>query len=157
MEIGQPSPARVRPGGPAPLLLRTEREHRTGLGTVSVLRARGTVDADNAGHLSAALAAHLADAERAGEHPLLDLTESYLACAAALRALAGPAGALARAGRALHVVQPRPHVRETLAAAGLPGLCTHATLTTALSALESAATTPMEPGTAPTQPRPPQG
>ncbi|MCZ0204562.1 anti-sigma factor antagonist, partial [Streptomyces sp. UMAF16] len=63
----------------------------------------------------------------------------------------------ARVGRALHVVQPRPHVRETLAAAGLPGLRTHATLTTALSALESAATMPTEPGTAPTQPRPPQG
>ncbi|MFF4710480.1 anti-sigma factor antagonist [Streptomyces eurythermus] len=136
MEIGQPSPARVRPGGPAPLLLRTEREHRTGPGAVSVLKARGTVDADNAGHLSAALAAHLADAERTGAHPLLDLTEAHLACAAALTALAGPAGALARAGRALHVVQPRPHVRETLAAADLPGIRAHATLTTALRALE---------------------
>ncbi|MEU5080635.1 MULTISPECIES: STAS domain-containing protein [Streptomyces] len=154
MEIGQPSPARVRPGGPGPLLLRTEREHRTGLGAVSVLKARGTVDADNAGRLSAALAAHLADAERAGEHPLLDLTEAHLACAAALRALAAPTGALARAGRALHVVQPRPHVRETLAEAGLPGIRAHADLTTALRALDSGETPPTEPGTVPTAPRP---
>ncbi|MEU7560439.1 anti-sigma factor antagonist [Streptomyces eurythermus] len=154
MEIGQPSPARVRPGGPAPLLLRTESGHRTGLGAVSVLKARGTVDADNAGRLSAALAAHLADAERAGEHPLLDLTEAHLACAAALRTLAGPTGALAGAGRVLHVVQPRPHVRETLAAAGLPGIRTHADLTTALRALDSVETPHTEPGTVPTAPRP---
>ncbi|QIS75674.1 anti-sigma factor antagonist [Streptomyces sp. DSM 40868] len=134
--------------------MRTEREHRTGLGAVSVLKARGTVDADNAGRLSAALAAHLADAERAGEHPLLDLTEAHLACAAALRALAAPTGALARAGRALHVVQPRPHVRETLAEAGLPGIRAHADLTTALRALDSGETPPTEPGTVPTAPRP---
>ncbi|MBK3521465.1 anti-sigma factor antagonist [Streptomyces sp. MBT70] len=127
--------------------MRTERGHRTGLGAVSVLKARGTVDADNAGRLSAALAAHLADAERAGEHPLLDLTEAHLACAAALRALAN-------AGRALHVVQPRPHVRETLAAAGLPGIRTHADLTTALRALDSVETPHTEPGTVSTAPRP---
>ncbi|MEU3527763.1 STAS domain-containing protein [Streptomyces sp. NPDC038707] len=137
MDTGQPSPLRARPGGPAPLLLRTEREDHAGPGRISVLKARGTVDAGNAGRLSAALAAHLAHAERAGEHPVLDLTEAHLACAAALRALDGPAAALARAGRALHVVQPRPHVRETLAAAGLPGIRTHATRTAALHALET--------------------
>ncbi|MEU3416636.1 STAS domain-containing protein [Streptomyces sp. NPDC006658] len=152
MEIGQPSPARVRPGGPAPLRLRTEREHHAGLGRISVLKARGTVDADNAGRLSAALAGHLADAGRTGDHPLLDLTETYLACAAALAALDRATGALARAGRALHVVQPRPHVRETLAAAGLPGIRTYATLTAALCALETGEPADTEPGPARTRP-----
>ncbi|MFI2760481.1 STAS domain-containing protein [Streptomyces echinatus] len=145
MEIGQPSPARVHPGGPAPLLLRTVREHRTGLGGTSVLTARGTVDTSNAGRFTEALAAHLADTGRAGEHPLLDLTEVYLACPAA-DLLAREARDLARSGRALSVVQPRPHVRETLAAAGLPGLRVHASLDLALRALAARGPSPADPG-----------
>ncbi|MES9523588.1 STAS domain-containing protein [Streptomyces capoamus] len=133
MESGPPSPARVRPGGPAPLLLQTVHEHRTGLGGISVLKARGTVDAANARRFSEALAEHVADAGRAGEHPLVDLSEVYLACADALRSLDAAAGPLARAGRALPVVQPRPHVREALAA--LPGIRAHASLACALDAL----------------------
>ncbi|WP_063886359.1 hypothetical protein [Streptomyces sp. NRRL S-31] len=117
MEIGQPPPARVRPGGPAPLLLRTVREHRAELGGISVLTARGAVDTHNAGRFGEALAERLAHSGRTGEHPLPDLTEAFLACADAVRALDGATAALAGSGRVLHVVQPRPHVRETLTAA----------------------------------------
>ncbi|MFF5533808.1 STAS domain-containing protein [Streptomyces cinerochromogenes] len=147
MEIGQPSPpsssfpssssspSRVRPGGPAPLLLQTVHEHRTGLGGISVLKARGTVDAANAGRFAEALAEHLLHAGQAGEHPLLDLSEVYLACADAVRSLERATGLLAGSGRALPVVQPRPHVREALARAGLPGIRLHASLPAALDAL----------------------
>ncbi|MEU6666832.1 STAS domain-containing protein [Streptomyces sp. NPDC046727] len=135
MEIGPSSPAPARPGGPAPLLLTTAREQRVGLGGISVLKARGTVDAGNAGRFSEALGEHVADAGRAGDHPVLDLTEVYLACAAAVHALDLATGGLARCGRALSVVQPRPHVRETLTAAGLPGVRVYGTLASALHAL----------------------
>ncbi|MFF8908299.1 STAS domain-containing protein [Streptomyces olivaceoviridis] len=136
-EDGQPSPARVRPGGPAPLLLQTVHEHRPGLGGIGVLKARGTVDASNARLFSEALAEHVAHAGQAGEHPLLDLSEAYLACADAVRSLDRATGALAHTGRALSVVQPRPHVREALTSAGLPGIRVHATLASALDALTS--------------------
>ncbi|WP_236053848.1 MULTISPECIES: STAS domain-containing protein [Streptomyces] len=145
METGQPSPSRVHPGGPAPLLLRTVHEHRAGLGGISVLTARGTVDASNAGRFAEALAEHLADAGRTGDHPLLDLTEVYLACPAA-DLLGRATGDLARSGRALTVVQPRPHVREPLTAAGLPGLRVHASLDSALRALADRGPTRAHPG-----------
>ncbi|MEU6594984.1 STAS domain-containing protein [Streptomyces sp. NPDC046881] len=137
METGPPSPARVRPGGPAPLLLQTVHEHRAGLGGISVLKARGTVDAANARRFREALAEHVAHAEQAGEHPLLDLSEVYLACADAVRSLDRGTGLLARSGRALPVVQPRPHVREALTAAGLPGIRVHASLACALDDLDA--------------------
>ncbi|MQY37536.1 hypothetical protein SRB17_55400 [Streptomyces sp. RB17] len=137
MEKGQLSRARVRPGGTAPLLLQTVHEHRPEAGAVSVLKARGTVDAGNATEFSETLAEHIAQAERAGEHPVLDMTEVYLACAAAVRAVDRATGALAFSGRALPVVQPRPHVREALRAAGLPGVRVHATLASALNSLEA--------------------
>ncbi|MFF7091176.1 hypothetical protein ACFY9A_02110 [Streptomyces rubradiris] len=76
----------------------------------------------------------------------LDLTGTRLARAAAPSALAGPTGAPARAGRAPHVVQPRPHVRETLVAAGPPGIRTHATPTTSLRAPEPGGPSHTEPG-----------
>ncbi|WP_078893911.1 STAS domain-containing protein [Streptomyces sp. NRRL S-1022] len=135
METGQPSPARVRPGGPAPLLLQTVHEHRAGIGGISVLKARGTVDAANARRFSEAVAEHVVLADQAGEHPLLDLSEVYLACADAVRSLDRGTGPLARSGRALPVVQPRPHVREALTAAGLPGIRVHASLAGALDGL----------------------
>ncbi|MFI9247377.1 STAS domain-containing protein [Streptomyces sp. NPDC053086] len=151
MEIGQPSaPARVRPGGPAPLSLRTVREHRAGLGGISVLKARGTVDACNAGRFAEALAEHLVETGGAGDHPLLDLTEVYLACPAA-DLLDRGTGDLARSGRALSVVQPRPHVREDLTAAGLPGVRVHACLDSALLALAAGGPACAEPG-GPVQP-----
>lgn len=125
METGQPPPARVR-------------EHRAELGGISVLTARGTVDTHNAGRFGEALAEHLAHSGRTGEHPLLDLTEAYLACADAVRALDGATAALAGSGRVLHVVQPRPHLRETLTAAALPGIRVHATPEAALHALAAA-------------------
>ncbi|MEU8034519.1 STAS domain-containing protein [Streptomyces sp. NPDC049099] len=136
MDDGQRPRARVRPGGPAPLLLQTVHEHRPELGALSVLKARGTVDASNAGEFSEALAEHIAEADRAGEHPVLDMTELYLACAAAVRAVDRATGILAFAGRALPVVQPRPHVREALRAAGLPGVRAHATMASALGSLQ---------------------
>ncbi|MCC5477968.1 STAS domain-containing protein [Streptomyces barringtoniae] len=135
MEKGQLSRARIRPGGPAPLLLHTAHEHRPEAGAVSVLKARGTVDAGNAVEFSETLAEHIARADRAGEHPVLDMTEVYLACAAAVRAVDRATGALAFSGRALPVVQPRPHVREALRAAGLPGVRVHATMASALDSL----------------------
>ena len=128
MENGQLSRARVRPGGPAPLLLQTVHEHRPENGDISVLKARGTVDAANAGDFSTALTRHIAQADEAGEHPLLDLTEVYLARADAVRALDRATGFLAFSGRALPVVEPRPHVRESLRTAGLPGVRVHATM-----------------------------
>ncbi|MEW2625846.1 STAS domain-containing protein [Streptomyces sp. NPDC048106] len=146
MEHGRPSPARVRPGGTAPLLLRTAREPRADGCFLSVLSARGTVDASNAASFSDALAAHVTHAERAGEHPVLDLTEVYLDGAAALHALDRVAGPLARTGRALAVVQPRPHVRETLHTTVPRGLCVHASLAAALHPVEP--TGPQHPGTA---------
>ncbi|MEU0257048.1 STAS domain-containing protein [Streptomyces sp. NPDC006184] len=136
-DSGQPAPARVRPGGPAPLLLQTVHEHRAGLGAISVLKARGTVDDSNARQFAEALAEHVGHAGQAAEHPLLDLTEVYFACAAAMRSLDRATGPLARAGRALAVVQPRPHVREALTNAGLPGVRVHATLASALHTLHA--------------------
>ncbi|WP_237539170.1 STAS domain-containing protein [Streptomyces sp. SID486] len=148
METGQPSPpARVRPGGPAPLLLRTAREHRPGLGGVSVLAARGTVDACNAGRFTEALADHLERTGQAGDHAVLDLTEVYIACSAADLLHRGTGGGCTRSGRALSVVQPRPHVRETLTAAGLPGVRLHACLDAALLALAARGPVRAEPGT----------
>ncbi|MGW2649845.1 STAS domain-containing protein [Streptomyces sp. NPDC001393] len=137
MEKGQLSRARGRPGGPAPLLLQTVHEHRSEAGAVSVLKARGTVDATNATEFSETLAEHIAQADRAGEHAVLDMTEVYLACAAAVRAVDRATGVLAFSGRALPVVQPRPHVREALRAAALPGVRVHATMASALSTLEA--------------------
>ncbi|WP_240468509.1 STAS domain-containing protein [Streptomyces dangxiongensis] len=112
-------------------------EHRPGLGAISVLKARGTVDDSNARQFAEALAEHVGHAGQAAEHPLLDLTEVYFACAAAVRCLERATGPLARAGRALAVVQPRPHVREALSNAGLPGVRVHATLVSALHALHA--------------------
>ncbi|MEU6773076.1 STAS domain-containing protein [Streptomyces sp. NPDC046759] len=137
MENGQLSRHRVRPGGPPPLLLQTVHEHRPEAGAVSVLKARGTVDASNAVEFSEALAAHIAQADKAGEDPVLDMTEVYLACPAAVRSVDRATGALAFSGRALPVVQPRPHVRDALRAAGLPGVRVHATMTSALNSLEA--------------------
>lgn len=142
MENGQPSRARARPRGPAPLLLQTVHERRPGAGGISVLKARGTVDAANATEFCGALAAHISHADGAGEHALLDMTEMYLACAAAVRSLDRATGALAFSGRALPVVQPRPHVRDALRTAGLPGVRVHATMASALSALEARRNTP---------------
>ncbi|MGW2488235.1 STAS domain-containing protein [Streptomyces sp. NPDC001606] len=136
MEDGRQPRARPRPGGPAPLLLETVPEHRPETGAVSVLKARGTVDAANAQDFARALAEHIEDADRTGAHPLLNLTEAYLACPAAVRALDRATAVLAFSGRALAVVQPRPHVREALRAAGLPGVRVHATPAAALDALE---------------------
>ncbi|MEU9479427.1 STAS domain-containing protein [Streptomyces sp. NPDC048191] len=136
MENDQLSRARVRPGSPTPLLLQIVREHRPEAGAVSVLKARGTVDGSNALEFSEALAEHIAGAEGAGEHPVLDMTEVYLACAAAVRSVDRATGALAFSGRALPVVQPRPHVREALRAAGLPGVRVYATMASALVSLE---------------------
>ncbi|MEV6836543.1 STAS domain-containing protein [Streptomyces sp. NPDC051133] len=137
MENGRPGRAGVRPGGAAPLLLQTVHEHRPEVGTVRVLKARGTVDVSNALEFSEALAEHIAQAGRDGEHPVLDMTEVYLACAAAVRSLDRATGVLAFSGRALPVVQPRPHVREALMTAGLPGVRVHASLASALHALET--------------------
>lgn len=137
MEKGQQSRARLRPGSPAPLLLQTLHEHRPDAGTVSVLKARGTVDATNAMEFSETLAEHIAQAERAEEHAVLDMTEVYLACAAAVRAVDRATGVLAFSGRTLPVVQPRPHVREALRAAGLPGVRVHATMASALNSLQA--------------------
>ncbi|MEV6114543.1 STAS domain-containing protein [Streptomyces sp. NPDC052109] len=136
MENDQLFRARPRPGGPTPLLLQTVPEHRPEAGAVSVLKARGTVDASNALEFSEALAQHIARADQLGEHPVLDMTEVYLACAAAVRSVDRATGILAFSGRALPVVQPRPHVREALRAAGLPGVRVHATMASALSSLE---------------------
>ncbi|MEV5875330.1 STAS domain-containing protein [Streptomyces sp. NPDC052101] len=137
MENGQLSRARARPGHPAPLLLtQTVHEHRPETGALSVLKARGTVDASNAMAFSEAVAEHIARADRAGEHPVLDLTEVYLACAAAVRSMDRATGVLAFSGRVLPVVQPRPHVREALRAAGLPGVRVHATMASALNSLD---------------------
>ncbi|MFI9803640.1 STAS domain-containing protein [Streptomyces sp. NPDC052301] len=137
MENGRPGRPGVRPGGAAPLLLQTVHEHRPEVGTVRVLKARGTVDVSNALEFSEALAEHIAHAGRDGEHPVLDMTEVYLACAAAVRSLDRATGVLAFSGRALPVVQPRPHVREALMTAGLPGVRVHASLASALHALEA--------------------
>ncbi|MEU0005602.1 STAS domain-containing protein [Streptomyces sp. NPDC006314] len=137
MENDQLFPVRVRPGGPAPLLLQTVHEHRPQVGGISVLKARGTVDACNAVEFTEALAEHIAHADEAAEHPVLDLTEVYLACAAAVGSLDRATGSLACSGRALPVVQPRPHVREALRTAGLPGVQVHATMASALHTLES--------------------
>ncbi|MFF7356361.1 MULTISPECIES: hypothetical protein [Streptomyces] len=141
MDDGQRPRARIRPYGPAPLLLQTVHEHRPEAGAVSLLRARGTVDASNAGEFSEALAEHITQADKAGEHPVLDMTELYLACAAAVRAVDRATGVLAFSGRALPVVQPRPHVREALRAAGLPGVRAHATMTAALTSLRDSVAT----------------
>ncbi|MEU7299459.1 STAS domain-containing protein [Streptomyces sp. NPDC007206] len=146
MEKGQLSRPRARPGGPAPLLLQTVHEHRPETGAVSILKARGTVDASNAVEFSEALAEHIAQADRADEHAVLDMTEVYLACAAAVRSVDRATGVLAFSGRALPVVQPRPHVREALRAAGLPGVRVHATIASALSALEARRRTGPAPG-----------
>ncbi|MFG3201071.1 STAS domain-containing protein [Streptomyces sp. NPDC048192] len=146
MEKGQLSRPRARPGGPAPLLLQTVHEHRPETGAVSVLKARGTVDASNAVEFSEALAEHIAQADRADEHAVLDMTEVYLACAAAVRSVDRATGVLAFSGRALPVVQPRPHVREALRAAGLPGVRVHATMASALSSLEARRRTGPAPG-----------
>jgi hypothetical protein len=146
MEKGQLSRPRARPGGPAPLLLQTVHEHRPDTGAVSVLKARGTVDASNAVEFSEALAEHIAQADRADEHAVLDMTEVYLACAAAVRSVDRATGVLAFSGRALPVVQPRPHVREALRAAGLPGVRVHATMASALSSLEARRRTGPAPG-----------
>jgi anti-anti-sigma regulatory factor len=146
MEKGQLSRPRARPGGPAPLLLQTVPEHRPETGAVSVLKARGTVDASNAVEFSEALAEHIAQADRADEHAVLDMTEVYLACAAAVRSVDRATGVLAFSGRALPVVQPRPHVREALRAAGLPGVRVHATMASALSSLEARRRTGPAPG-----------
>jgi anti-anti-sigma regulatory factor len=121
-------------------------EHRPEVGGISVLKARGTVDACNALEFCKALAEHIAHADQAAEHPLLDLTEVYLACAAAVRSLDRATGVLACSGRALPVVQPRPHVREALRTAGLPGVRVHATMASALDALASSSGGPDEPG-----------
>jgi anti-anti-sigma regulatory factor len=146
MEKGQLSRPRARPGGPAPLLLQTVHEHRPETGAVSVLKARGTVDASNAVEFSEALAEHIAQADRADEHAVLDMTEVYLACAAAVRSVDRATGVLAFSGRALPVVQPRPHVREALRAAGLPGVRVHATMASALGSLEARRRTGPAPG-----------
>ncbi|MFI2206346.1 anti-sigma factor antagonist [Streptomyces sp. NPDC020192] len=137
MENGQPSRARAHPLGPAPLLLQTVHERRPEVGGISVLKARGTVDASNAVEFSEVLAEHIAHADRTGEHPLLDMTEMYLACAAAVRSLDRATGVLAFSGRALPVVQPRPHARDALRTAGLPGVRVHATMASAMNALEA--------------------
>ncbi|MFJ5034335.1 STAS domain-containing protein [Streptomyces sp. NPDC088560] len=135
MENGRPSRARARPRGSAPLLVQTVHERRPEVGGISVLKARGTVDVTNAVEFSEALAEHIAHADRAAEHPLLDMTEMYLACPAAVRSLDRATGALAFSGRALPVVQPRPHARDALRTAGLPGIRVHATMASALEAL----------------------
>ncbi|WEO99143.1 STAS domain-containing protein [Streptomyces sp. FXJ1.172] len=137
MDNGRPSRARARRRGSVPLLLQTVHERRPEAGGISVLKARGTVDAANAMEFSEVLAAHIAHADQAGEHPVLDMTEMYLACAAAVRSLDRATGSLAFSGRALPVVQPRPHVREALRATGLPGVRVHATMASALTALEA--------------------
>ncbi|MEU8967782.1 anti-sigma factor antagonist [Streptomyces monashensis] len=137
MENGRPSRARARPRGSAPLFVQTAHERRPEAGGISILRARGTVDVSNAVKFSEALAGHIAHADRAAEHPLLDMTEIYLACPAAVRSLDRATGALAFSGRALPVVQPRPHARDALRTAGLPGIRVHATMASALEALEA--------------------
>ncbi|KUN89497.1 hypothetical protein AQJ66_04875 [Streptomyces bungoensis] len=139
MEQGQLSSARVRPAGPAPLHLRAVRERRPGGGGITVLKARGTVDASNAAEFSESLAGHLAEADRAGEAAVLDMAELYLASAVAVRSLDRATGGLALAGRCLPIVQPRPHVREALRLAGLPGVRAHATLASAVHSLEAQA------------------
>jgi hypothetical protein len=137
MENGRPSHARARPGGTAPPLLRTLRRQRPEAGGISVLRARGTVDESNAAEFCQALAEHIEDAGRTGEHPVLDLTEAYLGCPDGVRCLDRATGALAFSGRAPAVGQPRPHVRDVLRTAGPPGIQVHATLASALHALEA--------------------
>ncbi|WP_369387393.1 anti-sigma factor antagonist [Streptomyces sp. CG1] len=137
MENGQLSRARARPIRPTLLLTQTVHAHRPETGAVSVLKARGTVDASNATEFSEAVAEHIAQADRAGELPVLDMTEAYLACAAAVRAVDRATGVLAFSGRVLPVVQPRPHVREALRTAGLPDVRVYATMASALAALNS--------------------
>ncbi|MFB7510548.1 STAS domain-containing protein [Streptomyces broussonetiae] len=137
MDNGQPSPARARRRGSSLLFLQALHERRPEVGGLSVLKASGTVDAANAMEFSEVLAAHIAHADQAGEHPVLDMTEMYLACAAAVRSLDRATGSLAFSGRALPVVQPRPQIREALRTAGLPGVRVHATMASALNTLEA--------------------
>ncbi|AOR36168.1 hypothetical protein BFF78_38515 [Streptomyces fodineus] len=96
--------------------------------------ARGTVDAPHAPELPKALAEHIAQADRAAEHPVPDMTEVHLARAAAVRPVDRATGAVVFAGRALPVVQPRPQVREALRAAGRP---VHAATESALNSPEA--------------------
>ncbi|MFE5400120.1 STAS domain-containing protein [Streptomyces sp. NPDC056580] len=119
----------------APLLLRAVRDTRPESGPITLLKARGTVDASNATEFSEALAEHLRRSDRAGEHLILDMTEVYLASAVAVRSLDRATGGLALSGRCLPIVQPRPHVREALRLAGLPGVRVHATTASALDSL----------------------
>ena len=141
MENGQLSRPRT-----AALSLKAVRERRPEVGLVSVLKARGTVDASNAPEFSAALAEHVERADINGEHAVLDMTEVYLASAVAVRSLDRATGSLAFSGRSLPVVQPRPHVREMLRLAGLQGVRVHATMASALNALEDRRPARPEPG-----------
>ncbi|WP_051430153.1 hypothetical protein, partial [Streptomyces roseochromogenus] len=134
MENGQLSRTRGRPGRPPLLCTQTVHAHRLETGAVSIPKARGTVDASSIMEFSEAVAEHIAHADRAGELLVLGMTEARLACAAAARAVGRATGILAFSGRVLPVVQPRPHVREALRTAGVPGVRAYATMASALAA-----------------------
>ncbi|MER5542180.1 anti-sigma factor antagonist [Streptomyces sp. NPDC002589] len=137
MEHGQLTRVRARPGRPTLLLTQTVHAHRPETGAVSVLKARGTVDASHAMEFCEAVTEHIARADRAGELPVLDMTEAYVACAAAVRAVDRVTRVLAFSGRVLPVVQPRPQLRDALCTAGLPGVRVYATMAAALISLDS--------------------
>lgn len=138
---------------PAPLMMKASPLDGESLGQVTFLHVRGTLDASNADDFSHALASHLARAEATETHAVLDMTDVYLSSAAAVRALDQVTRGLAAAGRPLPIVQPRPHVREALRLAGLPGIRPHATVESALRGLRSAPHAgPVTPEAGPPQP-----
>ncbi|MFD5268094.1 ANTAR domain-containing protein [Streptomyces sp. NPDC058335] len=138
---------------PAPLMMKASPLDGESLGQVTFLQVRGTLDASNADDFSHALASHLAHAEVTETHAVLDMTDVHLSSAAAVRALDQVTRGLAAAGRPLPIVQPRPHVREALRLAGLPGIRPHATVEAALEGLR--ATPDPSQVTAPADPAPP--
>ncbi|MFE9674110.1 ANTAR domain-containing protein [Streptomyces sp. NPDC006259] len=123
---------------PAPLMMKASPLDGESLGQVTFLQVRGTLDASNADDFSHALASHLARAEVTETHAVLDMTDVHLSSAAAVRALDQVTRGLAAAGRPLPIVQPRPHVREALRLAGLPGIRPHPTVESALQGLRAA-------------------
>jgi anti-anti-sigma regulatory factor len=138
MTLDQPCRTAGRP--PAPLLLKASSLDDQSLGEVTFLTLRGTLDASNAEDFCQALASHLARARATGSHAVLDMAGVFLSSAAAVRALDRVTRGQDGAGRPLLVVQPRPHVREALRLAGLPGVRLHPTVDSALDALRTETT-----------------
>ncbi|MEU2061162.1 ANTAR domain-containing protein [Streptomyces sp. NPDC013455] len=137
-------PSSGRPAAPAPLVIESSLVEGLPAEGALLLRMSGSLDDQDVRTWSDELRGHLAQADRAGLRPVLDMAHVQLGGAAVLRTLSETTRA--RAGRPdLIIVRARPGVREAVHLARLDGVRLYATLDEALRELARAASGVEEP------------